>query len=123
MCDPGMSRVAPFASVKSVRAHMVLQTVAGCGFGSGMTWSSAWMGWAVSSGPMAMEDSEETRRPGSRTRSQMGRTAGWTGICSKRRAVGQQVVDAGRAGALEGVVGRDDAEVALEPVEVVEQFR
>ena len=27
MCVPGMSRVAPFASVKSVSAHIVLHTV------------------------------------------------------------------------------------------------
>ena len=31
---------------------------------SGMTWSSAWIGCGRSSGPMAMEDSDEIRRPG-----------------------------------------------------------
>ncbi len=77
-----MTRVAPLASVKSVRAHMVLHTVGGWGLGSGMTWSSAWIGWGGSPGPMAMEEREDTSRPWSSTRSQMGRTAGWTGICS-----------------------------------------
>ena len=67
MWDPGTSRVAPLASVKSVSAHMVLQTVAGWGLGSGMTWSSAWIGWAVSPGPMAIEESDDTSSPGSST--------------------------------------------------------
>src|ERR1700689_3397887 len=55
-CDPGMIRVAPFSSVKSVSAHMVLHTVGGCGLGRGITWSSAWIGWGDSSGPMAIDD-------------------------------------------------------------------
>ena len=32
-CVPGTSRVAPFASVKSVSAHIVLHTIGTCGFG------------------------------------------------------------------------------------------
>jgi hypothetical protein len=51
----------------------------------------------------------------------MGRNVGWTGICSKRGHVGQEVVDADRPGALEGVVGGHDAKIALEPVEVLDQ--
>ena len=75
-------RVAPLASVKSVRAHMVLQTVGTCGRASGMTWSSAWIGCAVSPGPIAMELSDETRQPASSTPSTIGRTAGSTGMAS-----------------------------------------
>ena len=37
------------------------------GLGRGMTWSSAWIGWAVSPGPMAMEESDDTSRPRSST--------------------------------------------------------
>ena len=66
-CEPGTSRVAPLASVKSVSAHIELQTVGGCGFGSGMSWSSAWIGCAVSPGWIAIDDSDEIRQPGSST--------------------------------------------------------
>ena len=76
-----MIRVAPLASVKSVSAHMELHTVATCGFGSGMIWSSAWIGCSVSPGPMAIDDSELTRQPASSTPSTTGSTAGWTGTC------------------------------------------
>ena len=77
-----MSRVAPFCSVKSVSAHIVLQTVGTCGLGSGMSWSSAWMGWACSPGRIVIDDSDDTRQPGSRTRSTTGRTASATGTSS-----------------------------------------
>ena len=73
-------RVAPLASVKSVSAHIVLHTIGGWGLGRGMSWSSAWMGWAVSPGSMAIDDSDDTRQPGSSTPSTMGSTAGWTGM-------------------------------------------
>jgi hypothetical protein len=53
--------------VKSVIAHIVLQTVATCGLAMGMSWSSAWIGCATSSGSMAMEERDETRQPASRT--------------------------------------------------------
>ena len=79
----GMRRVAPFSSVKSVIAHMVLQMIGMWGRVSGITWSSAWIGCARSPGPMAIEDSEEIRAPGSRTPSTTGSTSGWTGIFSK----------------------------------------
>ena len=59
-----MMRVAPFASVKSVSAHIELQTVGGCGFGSGMSWSSAWIGCAISPGRMSIDDSDEIRQAG-----------------------------------------------------------
>ncbi len=78
-----MIRVAPFASVKSVSAHIVLHTVGGCGLGIGMSWSSAWMGWGVSPSQMAIDDSDEMRQPSSSTPSTTGRTFGWTGIRSK----------------------------------------
>ena len=81
-CEPGTSRVAPFASLKSVIAHIVLQMIGTCGRGSGISWSSAWSICALSSGPMAIEDSEETRSPSSKTPSTTGRTAGCTGIDS-----------------------------------------
>ena len=61
----------------------MLHTVAGCGFGSGMTWSSAWIGWAVSPGSMAIDESDEISSPGSRTPSTTGRIAGWTGMRAK----------------------------------------
>ena len=35
--ERGLSRVAPFVSVKSVSAHIELHTVGGCGFGSGIS--------------------------------------------------------------------------------------
>ena len=75
--------MAPFSSVKSVMAHMVLQMIGTCGRVSGMSWSSAWIGWACSSGPMAMEESDEISRPGSSTPSTTGSTSGCTGIFSK----------------------------------------
>ena len=85
-CEPGMIRVAPFASVKSVRAHIVLQTVGGCGFGIGMSWSSAWIGCAVSPGSMAIDDSDEMRQPRSSTPSTTGSTRSWTGTRSNTRS-------------------------------------
>ena len=78
-----MIRVAPLASVKSVSAHIVLQTVGAWGLSSGITWSSAWMGWAVSSGRIGIEESDEIRQPGSRTPSTTGSTAGWTASSSQ----------------------------------------
>ena len=59
MCEPGMMRVAPLASVKSVSAHIVLHTVGGCGLGIGMSWSSAWIGCGVS--PRADRDRRQRR--------------------------------------------------------------
>ena len=79
-----MMRVAPFSSVKSVSAHIVLQTVATCGFASGISWSSAWIGCALSPGWIAIDESDETRQPASSTPSTTGSTAGCTGIASKR---------------------------------------
>ena len=79
-----MSRVAPFASVKSVSAHIVLHTVGGCGLGIGISWSSAWIGWAVSPGWMAIDDSDDTRQPGSSTRSTTGSTSACTGTLLRR---------------------------------------
>jgi hypothetical protein len=58
---------------------MVLHTTGGWGLGMGMSWSSAWMGWADSSGPMAIEDSDDSRQPSSSTDSTTGSTLGWTG--------------------------------------------
>ena len=75
-----MMRVAPLASVKSVSAHMVLQTVGGWGLGIGMSWSSAWIGWAVSPASMAIDESDEIRQPRSSTPSTTGSTVGCTGI-------------------------------------------
>ena len=77
-----MMRVAPLASVKSVSAHIVLHTIGGCGLGSGISWSSAWIGWVVSPGSMAIDDSDDTRQPGSSTPSTIGSTVGCTGIRS-----------------------------------------
>ena len=80
-----MTRVAPLASVKSVRAHIVLHTVGGWGFGIGMSWSSAWMGCGVSPPQMAIDESDEMRHPRSSTASTTGRTFGCTGTCSNTR--------------------------------------
>ena len=74
-----MMRVAPLASVKSVSAHIELQTVGACGFASGMSWSSAWIGCAVSPGWIRIEDSDEMRQPGSSTPSTIGSTWSCTG--------------------------------------------
>jgi hypothetical protein len=52
-------RVAPFASVKSVSAHMVLQTIGTCGRGNGINWSSACSGCGFSSPQMAIDDSDD----------------------------------------------------------------
>ena len=105
---------------------MLLQTVGGCGLSSGMSWSSAWIGCAVSPGPMLIDESDDTRHSGSRTRSTTGSTAGWTGICLVDLAEREQVVDPHRAAAFEGVVRRLYGVVALEPGQVVlervEQF-
>jgi hypothetical protein len=46
---------------------MVLQTVGTCGLGIGISWSSAWMGWARSPGSIEIDESDETRQPASRT--------------------------------------------------------
>ena len=62
---------------------MLLHTTAGCGLGSGMIWSSAWIGWGVSSGPMAIDDSDDSRHPGSSTPSISGSTLGCTGTRAK----------------------------------------
>ena len=99
----------------------MLHTIGGCGLGIGMSWSSAWIGWVVSPGSMAIDDSDEIRQPGSSTPSTTGSTAGCTGTCSNSRAVGEQVVDADGVVALEVVGGRHDAELVLEAVEVVDQ--
>ena len=45
-----------------------------------MSWSSAWIGWAPSSGPMAMDDSDDSRQPSSSTASTTGNTLGWVGM-------------------------------------------
>ena len=66
--------------MNSVSAHIVLHTVGGWGFGIGMSWSSAWIGWAVSPGSMPIDDSDEIRQPGSSTASTTGRTSGCTGM-------------------------------------------
>ena len=55
----GTTRVAPFSSVKSVRAHIVLQTSGTCGRGNGMSMSSACKGCGVSPGPIAIDESDE----------------------------------------------------------------
>ncbi len=70
------------ASVKSVMAHIVLHTVGGWGLGMGMSWSSAWMGWARSPPQMAIDDRLDTRQPGSRTRSTTGSTLGAVAMVS-----------------------------------------
>ena len=79
MCVPGMIRVAPLASVKSVSAHIELHTVGTCGLAIGMSWSSAWIGCSVSPGRILIELNDEMRQPGSSTRSTIGRTLGCTG--------------------------------------------
>ena len=61
-----MMRVAPLASVKSVIAHMLFAVIAWWGFGSGITWSSAWTGCACSPGPIVMLDRLLTRGPSPR---------------------------------------------------------
>ena len=80
--EPGTMRVAPFSSVKSVIAHIVLHTIGTCGRGSGMIWSSACSGCAASPGAIAIDDSDDTRQPGSSTPSTSGSTAG----CSATRS-------------------------------------
>ena len=98
---------------------MVLHTTGTCGLGSGTSWSSAWMGWACSPGSIAIDESDDTRHPGSSTPSTMGSTSGWTGMRCVELAVGQQVVDAHGVVALEAVGRRHRAEVVLEPQQVV----
>ena len=75
-------RVAPLSSVKSVSAHIVLQTIGTCGRGNGISWSSACIGCGFSSPQMAIDDSDDTRQPGSRTRSTIGSTFSCTGMRS-----------------------------------------
>ena len=77
-----MRRVAPLASVKSVSAHIELHTVGTCGLVMGISWSSAWIGWGVSPGPIEIDDSDDTRHPGSSTRSTTGSTWSCTGMRS-----------------------------------------
>ena len=79
-----MMRVAPLASVKSVTAHMLLAVTALCGFGTGITWSSAWIGWADSPGWIVMLDRLLTRQPGSSMWCISASTTGWTGTCAYR---------------------------------------
>jgi hypothetical protein len=76
---PGTSRVAPFASVKSVSAHIELHTTGMCGLASGITMSSAWIGCAISPGSIAIDDSDEIRHPESSTCSTIGSTCACTG--------------------------------------------
>ena len=112
-----MMRVAPFASVKSVSAHIELQTVGGCGLWSGMSWSSAWIGCAISPGRIEIDDSDEIRQPGSSTPSTIGSTLRVHGTRSKT-AEREQVVDAERVVALERVRRRLDLEELLEAQQV-----
>ncbi len=81
--DPGTTRVAPLASVKSVSASIELHTVGAWGLAKGISVSSAWTGWARSPGVMLIDDRLERRQPSSSTCSTTGRMAGWTGIASK----------------------------------------
>jgi hypothetical protein len=115
--------VAPFSSVKSVRAHIELQTKAGCGFGIGMIWSSAWIGWAIWPGSMAIEAREEIRHWGPSTASISGRDGGMDRHLGEHLAQGQQVVDADGVVALERVHRRLRAEVAFEALDGFEEFR
>ena len=78
-------RVAPFASVKSVSAHIELHTVGTCGFGIGRSWSSAWIGCAISPGRIVIELNDEMRQPGSSTPSTSGSTLACTGTRSQTR--------------------------------------
>ena len=114
-----MIRVAPLASVKSVSAHIVLHTVGGCGFGIGMSWSSAWIGCGVSPAQIAIDDSDEMRHPSSSTPSTIGQHVGVDRDPLERLAVHEQVVDADGLAALEVVGRRHDAEVDLEAVQLV----
>ena len=55
--------VAPFASVKSVSAHIELHTIGMCGLASGITMSSAWIGCATSPGSIAIAHTEDEHIP------------------------------------------------------------
>ena len=113
-CVPGMMRVAPLASVKSVSAHIELQTVGTCGFASGMSWSSAWIGCAVSPGRILIEDSDEMRQPGIEHALDDRQHARVHRHPLPDLAEREQVVDAQRVLAFERVVGRLDLEERLE---------
>ena len=78
---PGAPRCAQCCVVKSGSAHIVLHGILTCGLGSGISWSSACSGCSVSPGPIAIDDSDETRQPLSRTPSTIGNTLSCTGTC------------------------------------------
>ena len=99
-----MMRVAPFASVKSVSAHIELHTVGGCGFGIGMSWSSAWIGCAVSPGRIV--DRRQRRDQAARVEHAFDdrqHVLGARERCSQSVVEREQVVDAQRVVALERV--------------------
>jgi hypothetical protein len=74
----------------------VLHTVGGCGFGIGMSWSSAWIGWGVSPGQMAIDDSDEMRQPRVEHALDDGQDVGVHRDALEVGAVHQKVVDAHR---------------------------
>ena len=104
--------------MKSVRAHIELQTVATCGFANGWAWSSAWIGWAVSPGASEIDASEETQALAAQDPLDQFEHLRLHGHLLPDLAVGQQVVRAGGAVALEAVVVRRPTEVAVETVHV-----
>ena len=86
-CEPGMMRVAPFSSVKSVSAHIELHTVGDVRLRrAGCSWSSAWIGCAPRRG-----GSRSTRatRPGTRDRARPRRSAARVGGPGSPRSAGR----------------------------------
>ena len=73
---PGTRRVAPFSSVKSPMAHIVLQTSDGCGRGRAVYMSSVCSGWAPSPGLMVRVDATCSRQSGPSTASASASTGG-----------------------------------------------
>ena len=60
---------------------MTLLGPSGCGKTTLLRLAACFLG--PDAGSIAIDESDETRSPGSSTRSQIGNTAGWTGTCSK----------------------------------------
>ena len=73
---PGTSRVAPFASVKSVIAHMQVHTMGGCGRARGISASSGWTGCLFYPGKTSIAEKVVSRQAGSSNPSTTGNTSG-----------------------------------------------
>ena len=99
----------------------MLQTVGGWGFGMGMSWSSAWMGWAVSPGQDVDRAQRGDEASGVEHAFDHGQHVGVHGHLLPPLAVDEEVVDAKGGETLEPVLGGLDGEPLVQLVEVVEE--